>query len=139
MLKIASICVALILAAAAFSSYAEAQQRDGGGGGARMGGHGDGRPNIHTHACRYRGYKYGWPYPYGASGQAHTHIGTVGPTAARARARRHWGGRTTMGTTPLSRDQISGETAARRSFCVRRLIPECSLMHNIEREGESRL
>ena len=50
MLKIASICVALILAAAAFSGYAEAQQRDGGGGGARMGGHGA-WVAPHTHIC----------------------------------------------------------------------------------------
>ncbi|MGB8575832.1 MAG: hypothetical protein WCD56_04605 [Pseudolabrys sp.] len=40
MLKIVSMCAALVLAAAAFSTSAEAQKHGGFGGGARMGGHG---------------------------------------------------------------------------------------------------
>jgi hypothetical protein len=40
MLKIVSMCAALVLAGAAFSTSAEAQKHGGFGGGARMGGHG---------------------------------------------------------------------------------------------------
>jgi hypothetical protein len=71
MLKIASICAALILVAAAFSTSAEAKRR-GGGGGARICGHSGfgaiGGRSIYVYRGGVGGsyaYRYGWRYGTG--------------------------------------------------------------------------